>query len=710
MKTKEEHGAHRVLVIDDNTAIHEDFRKILMKAAGSDQDLHEMEVALFGSKCRATQTRTFVVDCVAQGKEGLELVRQAKSEGRPYSLAFVDGRMPPGWDGIETIGRLWQECPELQVVLCTAYADYSWQDIQDVLGETDSLLILKKPFDNVEVLQLAHALARKWDLSREVQGRIDRLNKTVYQRTEEKEHTEALLQAALEHSPAGIIISDAEDLRICWSNPAALRICCSPQVFVAPERTNSHEMDWQIFRADGSRYPQGQLPLLRATVKGEIIQNEELMIRDRQGHEKWISSNAAPIHDAHGGIGAGILVFQDVSERKRSEEEREELQKQLHHAQRMESVGLLAGGVAHDFNNMLGVILGHAELALDLVESDHPVHAGLRQIKLAADRSAELTRQLLAFARKQTVVPKVLDLNEAVTNALKMLRRLIGEDIQLHWKPGRGLWSVKIDPGQIDQLLSNLCVNARDAIDGIGEVTIETDTATLDESYCVVRPGALCGDYVMLAVSDNGCGMEKNMLEHIFEPFFSTKELHKGTGLGLATVYGIVKQNKGGIDVASEPGKGSTFKIYLPRYVAENNHAIKQDNAGPAAVGHETILLVEDEPMIRDMAKKMLESLTYTVLAAGTPGEAIRLTQDHVGGIDLLMTDVVMPGMNGRDLASKLQPRFPGLKCLFMSGYTANVIARRGILDESINFIQKPFSIKDLAKKVRALLETPAEN
>ncbi len=370
----------------------------------------------------------------------------------------------------------------------------------------------------------------------------------------------------------------------------------------------------------------------------------------------------------------------------------------------MESVGRLAGGVAHDFNNMLSIILGHTEMALELVSTADHIHNDLEQIQNAARRSADLVRQLLAFARKQTIAPKMIDLNETIENMLKMLQRLMGENIRLTWKPGNRLWSLKVDPGRIDQILANLCVNARDAIDGVGKVTIETKNRTFDENYCAHHPDLIPGDYVLLAVSDNGCGMSSETLSHLFEPFFTTKELGKGTGLDLATIYGIVRQNNGFINVYSEPEQGTTFKIYLPRYVPENQSPPEQLPVQPLKRGHETILLVEDEPEILKITRMMLERLGYAVLAANTPGEAVRLAEAHSEKIHLLMTDVIMPEMNGRDLVRNLVSLYPGIHCLFMSGYTSDLIAGYGILDNGMHFIQKPFSMKDLATKVREAL------
>lgn len=399
-------------------------------------------------------------------------------------------------------------------------------------------------------------------------------------------------------------------------------------------------------------------------------------------------------------------IATDITARKREELEKEKLQAQLTQAQKLESVGRLAGGVAHDFNNMLSVILGYSGLALEQMEPDQPIYIALQEIKQAAQRSADLTRQLLAFARKQTVTPQVLNLNETVKSMLNMLRRLIGENIELVWLPGENPGQIKMDPSQIDQILANLCVNARDAIGDTGKITITTSNVLADAAYCAGRNGFLPGEYVLLTVSDTGCGMDSEMQEHLFEPFFTTKEVGKGTGLGLATVYGVIKQNNGYIEITSVPGQGSTFAMYLPRYMAKADRMQVPEAVQPVVYGHETILLVEDESMILTMVSEMLKSLGYNVLPAATPGEALRLAQDYAGEIHLLMTDVVMPEMNGRDLAKKLLTLYPDIKRLFMSGYTADVIAHHGVLDEGVHFIQKPFTMKDLTAKIKNVLMT----
>jgi len=391
-------------------------------------------------------------------------------------------------------------------------------------------------------------------------------------------------------------------------------------------------------------------------------------------------------------------IVHDVTQTRR-------LEAQLLQAQKLESVGRLAGGVAHDFNNMLGIILGYSEMAMNMVPLTDPLHSDLQEIREAARRSADIARQLLTFASRQTIEPRILDLGETVEAMLKMLRRLLGENIELEWRCEQDLWPVLMDPSQVDQVLANLCVNARDAIRGGGRIAIEMRNVSFDEAFCDLQGGFLAGDHVLLSVSDDGTGMDRQTLEHLFEPFFTTKPLGEGTGLGLATVYGIVKQNRGFINVYSEPGHGSIFKIYLPRHRIGPVSSSTEAPSRPAERGRETVLLVEDEKSLLRMTSMMLETLGYRVLPASSPGEALKLAAVFASEIHLLITDVVMPEMNGRELAREMLLLRPGIKSLFTSGYTANVIAHHGVLDEGVCFLQKPFSAGELGDRVREALQ-----
>ena len=397
------------------------------------------------------------------------------------------------------------------------------------------------------------------------------------------------------------------------------------------------------------------------------------------------------------------LFAEDVTERRA-------LEQQLRQAQKMEAVGRLAGGIAHDFNNLLMVISGYSEFLLERLGTDPTLRGHAQEIANAAERATSLTRQLLAFSRKQMLAPKIVDLNSVVTENVKMLTRLIGEDIDLVMVPGPDIGAVKADPGQIEQVIMNLAVNARDAMPHGGKLTIETANVTLDANYARFHYPVKPGDYVMLAISDTGMGMDPDTQAHIFEPFYTTKGL-KGTGLGLSTVYGIVKQSEGYIWLYSEAGKGTSLKIYLPRFSATGEALATQPalaaDADQPSPGHETILLVEDEENLRRLARQSLEIQGYRVIDAPDGAAAIKISQAHKGPIHLLLTDVIMPGMNGRELANQISPTRPEMRVLYMSGYTENHIGHNGTLDEGITLLQKPFTLPALKAKVREVLDTP---
>jgi signal transduction histidine kinase len=428
------------------------------------------------------------------------------------------------------------------------------------------------------------------------------------------------------------------------------------------------------------------------------------VVLPRQGL-RWRSSHAQPERMADGGtLWHGIII--DVTERVQAEAQNLKLQEQLQQAMKMEAVGRLAGGIAHDFNNLLTAIIGNTELTNTELASKDTVLEALTEIRKAADSAAALTRQLLAFSRKQLIEPRVLDANELVTSLQKMLTRLIGEDIELKTSLGRMPCVAKIDPGQFEQILVNLAVNARDAMPFGGTMTIETAEVELDAAYCARHEPSQPGHYVMIAVSDTGHGMPDEVRAHLFEPFFTTKDQGKGTGLGLATIFGAVKQAGGSIDVYSERGHGTTFKIYLPR--AENSTLASNASTREPDVpcGNETILLVEDQEVVRRLAFKILKRLGYKVLQADNGATALHLVENHPHTIHVLLTDVVMPGMSGPELAERSRALRPDMQVLYTSGYTENAISHHGVLDSGVNFIAKPYVPATLAQKLRLLLDS----
>ena len=859
----------RILVVDDNPAIHDDFRKILMAEDASVSTIDQEAEELLGGAKPKSPGLAFALDSAFQGQEALAKVERALAAKEPHAMAFVDMRMPPGWDGLETIRRLWQVYPELEVVICTAYSDHSWQQIQQTLGTADRLLILKKPFDKVEVQQLALALTEKWNLRRMARLQTEGLQELVRLRTRdlcEEQRNLHLIQVLAEAANEAPAPADAIQIaldRICdhtgwpighaylgdssnaeelastrlWHQDDSIQIAdfrrlseetrfargvelpgqvlsCGKAVWIEDVTAEPNFARASLARAIGLKTAMAFPLLVGSTVVGvlefftrqvqspdgrllevmnhvgaqlgrvverqrarQALEHSEAYFRSLTDHaldlitlldaggvvryqspsiqtalgcgaEEFLGKRAVDfIHPddvaafvralshAHPRQGQApvfsfrvlhkdgswrvlegrandlladpivrgiVLNSRDVTERKRLEE-------QFLQSQKVQAVGQLAGGVAHDFNNILTAIMGYTDLLLKKLPAKEGPHLNAEEIKKAATRAASLTRQLLAFSRKQVLQLRVLDLNGVVSDMDKMLRRLLGEHINLVTVPHANLGRVKADPGQIEQVIMNLAVNARDAMSTQGKLIIETDNVTLDAHYCRRRADATPGEYVMLALSDNGGGMTAEVKARLFEPFFTTKELGKGTGLGLATCHGIIKQSGGHIAVYSELEQGTTFKIYLPRVYEALPASAPRDLPAQLHTGTETVLLVEDEPMLRELGLLALSGLGYKVLPADNGVQALRLLDQHRGqDIHLLVTDVVMPEMGGMELAERLRLVSPRTKVLFCSGYTEDAIVHDGGLHPDICFMQKPYTLASLANKVREVLELVA--
>jgi PAS domain S-box-containing protein len=691
-------AANRILVVDDNPTIHADFRKILAPTGPSDAQVAQAESQLFGQTAPPpVALPTYQLDFASQGQDGLSLVEAAVREGRPYALAFVDVRMPPGWDGIETVAHLWQQDPELPIVICTAYSDYSWSEMTARLAHPDNLVVLRKPFEAVEVLQLAHSLTRKWLLARQVRAHIEKLDALVRARTESLQETNAALQRSEERfakafrsNPVPMLLADVTEGRPVDVNDSFLEL-------------TGFKRDEVLARLPGTLGLFAQ-PEVEREIRGSVaarqpVRNRQTELRTRAGKTFIALISAEPLelqNQPH-----VLLSLQDVTERI-------SIENQLRQAQKMEAVGQIAAGIAHDFNNILGVIQGHAELQLNLGHTDESLRESLHEIGAAATRAAALTRQLLAFSRRQILRPRPLDLAELLRNLEKMLQRIVGEHIRLELHCAENLPPVLADQVNLEQVVINLAVNARDAMPRGGPLTIATELVVVDAAHQARHPDALLGTFVKLSVTDQGVGMEPSVQRKIFDPFFTTKAVGQGTGMGLATAYGVVKQHQGWIEVESHPGVGSVFNIFLPPTHAQAQKTFEggTDLIRASITQPRTIFIVEDEASLRGMAEKILKRLGYTIITAQDGPEALSLWPKIRGQVDLLFTDMMMPGgITGRELAERLVGDRPGLPVIYSTGYSVDLANPEMALVEGVNLLAKPYDATALVRAIRQALD-----
>lgn len=612
------------------------------------------------------------ITCVQTRAEFDKALRQGG-----YDIILADFQLPM-YDGISAL-RLAQELrPDVPFIFVSGTMGEDAAIAGLTEGATDYVLKQKLSRLTPAIKRALHE-AEDWRERQRAEGALRKLSRAV------------------EQSASTIIITDTQGY-IEYANPRFTETTGYSLAEVLGQHT-------RILKS-GHTSPEEYRRLWETITAGKEWRGE-FHNKKKNGELYWESASISPIKNAEGVITHFLAVKEDITERKQAEETRAKLEEQLRQAQKMESIGRLAGGVAHDFNNLLTVIQGHISLLQDELPGEDPRLEQLDLIRQASERAAVLTRQLLAFSRQQILAPTRLDLNDLVANLHKMLGRLIGEDITLTTVLQPGLWPVTADPGQLEQVIMNLVINARDAMPTGGKLTIETRNVDLDGSYAQIHLDAPTGPCVMLAVTDTGHGMDEATLARIFEPFFTTKEPGKGTGLGLATVYGIVKQSGGHITVYSEPSQGTTFKIYLPASGTAPQR-LAQPQAQPVIRGgNETILLVEDDEMVRSLVQRALLRQGYTLLEARWGDEALFLVEQQRGQIDLLVTDVVMPKMNGRELFEQLKALHPRMKVLFMSGYTDDTMVRNGLLAAEIEFLSKPFSPDALAAKVREVLDKP---
>jgi PAS domain S-box-containing protein len=683
MKSTDLKPNRRVLIVDDNTSIHADFQNILCPDNSDEAAANAMEAVLFGED--KPDEMSFELDSAYQGQEALEMVKRALAENRPYALAFVDVRMPPGWDGIETIARIWEVDPELQIIVCTAYADYSWEQMRAKVGQPDSLLVLKKPFDNIEVQQLAHALTKKWLLNFQARLQIAELAKA----NESLAMSEERFAKAFHESPLPSGIQSFPDQRFVDVNQRLAQ-------------ATGHKREEMIGRTPAElslwEKPEVADQWYEALVRHQLVRDQEAKIRKEPDALLEVLVSLSPV--ALGGQPHVLLLAQDVSERAL-------LERQLRQAQKMEAIGQLAAGVAHDFNNILTVIQGHAGLMQQTLDAASPQKKSVEQITRAAARAATLIRQLLMFSRKQVMQFRHLDLNDTLRNAIKMLERLVGEHVQIEFHPQTPIPAIHADSSMVEQVAMNLAVNARDAMPNGGRFSITTSLETIHRAPTPMDPERRDGEYLCLTFSDTGIGMDTQVLTRIFEPFFTTKAVGKGTGLGLSTVFGIVRQHQGWLEVASKPNQGTTFRIYFP---ASRQAAEKTEQVVDTALrsGRETILVAEDEDTLREMVVQVLKIQGYTVLEAASGRIALEVWEQANHPVDLLLTDMVMPGgIMGSELAERLSSQSPRLKVIYTSGYSPGMAGKDASLLEGRNFLPKPYSVGKLAQFVRDCLDAP---
>ena len=681
-------ASYRVVIIDDTPAIHEDFRKVFARPVAEAGGLASTATLLFGDgPVEDAPFTEFTLESALQGQAGLELVQAALTAGRPYTLAFVDMRMPPGWDGLETAQKLWKIDPRLQIVLCTAHSDHSWHKIHAALGRSDSLIVLKKPFDQIEARQLAHALAEKWSLARDNERRMAEMDALVQERTRALRMAEDHFSRAFEANPLAQAIFALDPFEVLEVNAAFVKQFGFTRAQLRGETPESFGRG-----LDPSRWR----VLIGRLLAGSQIDEHAYTLERSPGDVRELLCSARLVEI--GGRTCSIWLIRDVTEHLR-------LEQQFRQAQKMDAVGQLAAGIAHDFNNLLTVIQTYTGLMLADDSGGPPPREELQSVLDAADRAAALTRQLLVFSRRQITKPEPLNIGAAFQSIRALLARLLPERVKLDWQVAASLPPVLADVTNLEQVVMNLVINARDATVKHGVITVALKTARLTEADCARNPRSRAGSFVVLAVSDSGSGMTPEVMARIFEPFFTTKESGKGTGLGLSTVYGIVEQHHGWVEVASVVGQGTTFSIYLPALdEAEMPSAVPaagRPSTDRWAVG-ERILIVEDDPSVRSAASRIAASAGFAVTEAEDGRSALQAWNRTNMQFDVVFSDVVMPnGMSGVDLARQLRRDKPGVRIILATGYSEQILRGEALDLENVSVLLKPYTVAEMLAKLR---------
>jgi len=697
---------HRILIVDDNESIHDDFRKIL-HCDEEEAEFDEEEAEIFGKAMHSRRRTRFEMDFAFQGEEALERVEAAMKSGKRYAMVFMDVRMPPGCDGLETAVKLWKIDPDVQVVICTAYSDYSWEEMMDLIGNPERLLILKKPFDAIEVVQFAHALTEKWSLLQAARRNTEGLENLVDRRTRELKEANARLEqeirnqriaaerireqaALLEKSRDAIIVRDLDDTIQFWNNGA--------------ERLYG----WTAAEAIGRKV--GDL-LHESVLSGDLESAKRLLMEEgrwvgeltqetRDGRTVAADSHWTLVKDEGGRPKSIMAINTDVTAKK-------EIEAQFLRSQRMESIGALAGGIAHDLNNLLQPILLSFGFIRPIVMDPADIEI-LDVAEISARRAADIVKQVLLFAKGEAPNRVDLEPRQFISDIEMIANETFPKSIRFSVRLQRDLQKVKADPTQMHQVMLNLCVNARDAMPKGGALTIAASNITLQETDAQAIPGLAAGPHVLIEVSDTGTGIPPEVIGKIFEPFFTTKEVGKGTGLGLSTVFGIVKNHGGVVTVRSTPGEGTVFGIYLPSIDTEQPEETKIAPVSGKSGDGRLVLLVDDEMAVLVVTQRALEQAGYRVLAAKDGIEALEIAEQYQTEISMVLTDMMMARLDGEGTLLALREMLPGVPCMAMSGggniehelRAKNAGARR--------FIHKPYTPDRLIQAVAELLDEAA--